>query len=106
MLQILMLSGVGPASHLSSLSIPVIADLPGVGSHLMDHLLVDYHFRDKTKSVLAGLSHDPRRHGRFDLPAILKRLALLVQWGLTGRGPLTTNVRLIFVNTSHILTLH
>ncbi|MBL7487666.1 GMC family oxidoreductase N-terminal domain-containing protein [Frankia sp. AgB1.9] len=37
--QLLMLSGVGPAEHLTSLSIPVVADLPGVGENLQDHLL-------------------------------------------------------------------
>lgn len=90
-----MLSGVGPASHLSSLAIPVVVDLPGVGSHLMDHLLVSYHFRDQTKSVLASLSYDPRRHGRLGLSATFTKLALLAQWLLTGRGLLTTNVRCI-----------
>ena len=36
--QILERSGVGSAAHLSSLGIPVIADLPGVGENLQDHL--------------------------------------------------------------------
>ena len=36
--QILERSGIGAASHLSSLGIPVIADLPGVGENLQDHL--------------------------------------------------------------------
>ena len=36
--QILERSGVGAASHLSSLGIPVMADLPGVGENLQDHL--------------------------------------------------------------------
>ncbi len=36
--QLLMLSGVGPAAHLSELDIPVIHDLPGVGQNLQDHL--------------------------------------------------------------------
>jgi choline dehydrogenase len=36
--QILERSGVGAASHLSVLGIPVIADLPGVGENLQDHL--------------------------------------------------------------------
>ena len=34
---ILMRSGVGPASHLQSLGIGVLADLPGVGQNLADH---------------------------------------------------------------------
>ena len=36
--QILERSGVGAAAHLSQLGIPVIADLPGVGENLQDHL--------------------------------------------------------------------
>ncbi|KAJ4289292.1 hypothetical protein N0V88_007043 [Collariella sp. IMI 366227] len=35
--QILKLSGVGPASELQRFNIPVIADLPGVGTNLQDH---------------------------------------------------------------------
>ncbi|MBM3958937.1 MAG: mycofactocin system GMC family oxidoreductase MftG [SAR202 cluster bacterium] len=35
--QLLMLSGIGPADHLRSHGIPVIADLPGVGGNLRDH---------------------------------------------------------------------
>jgi choline dehydrogenase len=33
-----MLSGVGPADHLRALGIDVVADLPGVGQNLQDHL--------------------------------------------------------------------
>jgi len=36
--QILERSGVGSAGHLNRLGIPVIADLPGVGENLQDHL--------------------------------------------------------------------
>ena len=35
--QLLMLSGVGPAEHLSSFGIPVVHDSPGVGKNLRDH---------------------------------------------------------------------
>jgi len=35
--KLMMLSGIGPADHLDDFQIPVIADLPGVGSNLMDH---------------------------------------------------------------------
>ncbi len=37
--QLLLLSGVGPADQLRSLGIDVVADLPGVGENLHDHLL-------------------------------------------------------------------
>ncbi|ANI98929.1 choline dehydrogenase [Polynucleobacter wuianus] len=36
--QILERSGIGAAAHLNKLGIPVIADLPGVGENLQDHL--------------------------------------------------------------------
>jgi choline dehydrogenase len=38
--QLLMLSGVGPAAHLAECGIPVLADLPGVGSDLHDHPMI------------------------------------------------------------------
>jgi choline dehydrogenase-like flavoprotein len=38
--RLLMVSGIGPADHLASLGIPVTLDLPELGSHLQDHLLV------------------------------------------------------------------
>ena len=38
--QLLQLSGVGPADHLRGLGIDVVADLPGVGANLQDHLEV------------------------------------------------------------------
>ena len=37
--QLLLLSGIGPAEHLRSIGIDVVADLPGVGENLHDHLL-------------------------------------------------------------------
>ncbi|MBV8083337.1 MAG: GMC family oxidoreductase N-terminal domain-containing protein [Chloroflexi bacterium] len=35
--QLLMLSGVGPATHLESVGVPVLLDLPGVGQGMRDH---------------------------------------------------------------------
>ena len=36
--KLLMLSGIGPAAHLGEHGIPVVADRPGVGQNLQDHL--------------------------------------------------------------------
>ena len=36
--QLLMLSGLGPADHLKAHGIPLVQDMPGVGSNLQDHL--------------------------------------------------------------------
>ena len=47
--RILMLSGIGPADHIGSFGIGVAADLPDVGNHLEDHLLV------------AGVAYSARR---------------------------------------------
>ncbi|MEO0389149.1 MAG: choline dehydrogenase, partial [Pseudomonadota bacterium] len=38
--KLLMLSGIGPGAHLSDHGIPVLADRPGVGGNLQDHLEV------------------------------------------------------------------
>ncbi len=38
--QLLQLSGVGNAAELQALGIPVVADVPGVGEHMQDHLEV------------------------------------------------------------------
>ena len=43
--QLLQLSGVGPAEHLRSLGIPVVADRPGVGADLQDHFQVRMQYR-------------------------------------------------------------
>jgi choline dehydrogenase len=37
--QLLLLSGVGPGDHLRSVEVEVVAELPGVGANLHDHLL-------------------------------------------------------------------
>ena len=43
--QLLQLSGVGPAALLQSLGIGVVADMPGVGADLQDHLQVRMQYR-------------------------------------------------------------
>ncbi|PKB78660.1 MAG: mycofactocin system GMC family oxidoreductase MftG [SAR202 cluster bacterium Io17-Chloro-G9] len=54
--QLLMLSGVGPKDHLSSLGIPVIKDAPGVGQNMRDHPAVWITWRTKEGFPLDGLA--------------------------------------------------
>ncbi|XP_078490951.1 glucose dehydrogenase [FAD, quinone]-like [Ciona intestinalis] len=44
--QLLMLSGIGPKQHLNDMGIPLVADLPGVGQNLQDHVQVPATFRN------------------------------------------------------------
>ena len=53
--QLLMLSGVGPASHLQEHGIAVMRDLPGVGRNLQDHLAA--HVRYKATKPLSMLRY-------------------------------------------------
>ena len=80
-----MLSGVGPAPHLTSLGVPVVADLPGVGAGLKDHVVVDLAYQDKSRTSLNYL--------RPANPAMTVRfIGSLLQYALTKGGPFTTNV--------------
>lgn len=72
--QLLMLSGIGPAEHLRSLGIPVIADLP-VGQNLQDHIYPAVPFTIDRKVTLV-------QRRIVTLPNIARYLSL-------GRGPLT-----------------
>jgi len=74
--QILMLSGVGPAAPLSRLGISIVADLPGVGENLQDHLT-------------SGVSYECCKPISL---ASAESLANLARYLLLGRGPLTSNV--------------
>lgn len=49
---ILMRSGIGPAKHLESLSIPVVRDVPGVGQNLSDHPALSLVARVKDTSII------------------------------------------------------
>ncbi|WP_372886975.1 choline dehydrogenase [Shimia sp.] len=50
--KLLMLSGIGPAAHLAEHGIEVIADRPGVGQNLQDHLEVYMQFASKQPITL------------------------------------------------------
>ena len=57
--KLLMLSGIGPADHLTSHGITVIADVPAVGGNFQDHLKLSIRWNGKTElpgsTVTAGM---------------------------------------------------
>jgi choline dehydrogenase len=52
--KLLMLSGIGPVDHLQSHGIRVVAELPGVGENLQDHLLarMSWHLKEKQPAII------------------------------------------------------
>ncbi|QBD80391.1 choline dehydrogenase [Ktedonosporobacter rubrisoli] len=52
--QTLLLSGVGPATQLEHMGIPVMADLAGVGNNLQDHLCLTMYFTTKPSFTEPG----------------------------------------------------
>jgi choline dehydrogenase len=74
--QLLLLSGVGPADHLREHGVDVVADSPGVGRNLQDHLSVGVMYE------APGAATVDEAGGVLDLANYLLR----------KRGPLTSNV--------------
>src|SRR4051812_11873829 len=59
--QLLQVSGIGPANHLSSIGAPVVLDSPGVGENLRDHFSVRLPYR---VSGVVTLNDRTRRSSR------------------------------------------
>ena len=76
--QLLMLSGIGPASHLEAFGIPVVAPLPGVGANLQDHLDVCTLYQSRQPIT-------------YDFTLFAEARVALRYW-LTRRGPGVSNV--------------
>lgn len=77
---LLMLSGIGPADHLRAHGIDVVADLPGIGQNLQDHLDIDI-----VLSVDRGLGLD-----KYKAPH--RMLWAGLQYLLFGTGPVTSTI--------------
>jgi choline dehydrogenase len=79
--QLLMLSGLGPADHLRGLGLDVVADLPGVGDNLHDHLAAPVvHLRRGD----APAPYDERPGDRT--------AEALARWRADGTGPLASTI--------------
>jgi choline dehydrogenase len=75
--QLLQLSGLGPASLLKSLGISVIADMPGVGADLQDHLQVRMQYRCTERITMNDVIHSWRHRAGAGLRYALFRKGLL-----------------------------
>jgi len=74
--QVLMLSGIGDAEYLRRFDIPVVADLPGVGQNLQDHLDVNIQYTCTKPVTLYAQVSNP-----------LKLASVGAQYVLLGSGP-------------------
>ncbi len=77
--KLLMLSGIGPAAHLSSHGIAVVADRAGVGANLQDHLEVYMQFAAKQPITL------------YKYWNLLGKALIGAQWLFLRRGLGTSN---------------
>ncbi len=75
--QLLQLSGLGPAPLLKSLGIDVIADLPGVGAELQDHLQVRMQYRCTQPITMNDVVNSWRHRTGAGLRYLLFRKGLL-----------------------------
>ena len=78
--QLLQLSGIGPGALLQDMDIPVIHDLPAVGSHLQDHFYVRLAFRCTKSITMNELANSTPR-----------KVLALAQYMLFHAGPLAAN---------------
>ena len=79
--QLLQLSGLGPPQLLSSLGIPVVADLPGVGENLQDHLQLRVMYKC-TKPITTN----------DDLRSWMGKTRIALRWLLKRSGPLAIGI--------------
>jgi len=77
-IQILHLSGVGPAAWLADLGVPIVLDKPGVGRNLQDHLQQRAIYKVSGARTLNQTYHS--------LPG---KVMMAIEYALLRRGPLT-----------------
>jgi len=78
--QLLMLSGIGPATHLAERGIEPVHDLPGVGQNLQDHYQVRFVYKCTEAITVNDIMMSPARMALMGL-----------QYALFRTGPLTAS---------------
>ncbi|HUD60106.1 MAG TPA: GMC family oxidoreductase N-terminal domain-containing protein [Acetobacteraceae bacterium] len=78
--QLLLLSGLGPAQHLQDVGVPVVRDMPAVGSNLHDHFNSYVSWRCSKPITLNDLERSPMR-----------KLSAGVRYALFRSGPMASN---------------
>ena len=87
--QILQLSGVGNASELKQLGVPIIADLPGVGENLQDHVNAPLLYKSKSSLTANTLYHSPLRKVKEGLKYLFLKKGMLAMGACYAGGYLT-----------------
>ena len=77
--KLLMLSGIGPAAHLREHGVEVVADRPGVGANLQDHLEIYMQFAASQPITL------------YKYWNLWGKAWVGAQWLFTGKGPGASN---------------
>jgi choline dehydrogenase len=83
--QLLMLSGIGPATHLQDIGIETIHDLPGVGGNLQDHYQTRFAYRCKFPITVNDIMRSKLQMARVGLQYLLFRTGpLTISAGQVG----------------------
>ncbi|HEY1797799.1 MAG TPA: GMC family oxidoreductase N-terminal domain-containing protein [Stellaceae bacterium] len=62
---LLQISGIGPASHLASIGVPIVHNLPGVGANLNDHYVIRISHRVRGAVTINQLARGTRLLGEI-----------------------------------------
>ena len=79
--QLLQLSGIGKGDYIKKWGLDVVADLPGVGENLQDHLDILSHYECTQPVTDARHMMGPLGWG------FIKQALILARWGLMRSGP-------------------
>ncbi|MGH8433770.1 MAG: GMC family oxidoreductase [Pseudomonas sp.] len=84
--QLLELSGIGQASRLQALGVPVLADVPGVGENLIDHLQARITFECTQSVTLNEIVGRPIRQALMGAGYLLTRKGMMATPSATAHA--------------------